>query len=757
MDETRPSIHERDTERAKLAAALPAYEIGAILGRGAFAVVYAARHRHLEREVAIKRLSPELLREAEARGRFAAEARLLASLDHPHIVRVHDYVEEEDVCAFVMERMTGGTLADRMAAGVQREWACAVMLGALHGLEHAHRKGVLHRDIKPENLLFDAGSQVKVADFGIAKVVGAQGARLTATAAAIGTPAYMAPEQVTRNAGPLSSATDVWSAAAVLYEMVAGEPPYPLTGELADVLIQRWTDEPRPLLEVAPDTPAPLAEVVMRALAPAPGDRYPTPGAFAAALEPVAGRLADTGVPIHRTAPRPGEPELLLETQPVPPKPKTRSRRRRPLIFAAAAAALVAVAAVLVLVIGGSDPGTADALPPPPKLWPPKLTAAFIDQKDGAPGTAERLGKGGTTYNVFYGDAGPRKDWSHAPEQGEPSAFIGPVSHAGLYPYLSFYSLRVLGTTKSGGEGNAPELRKTLGDQRLMHTYWLNVKKFLVDVGSTKKAAAISLDSNFWSFLEQDLANNGERPTSIGARVGLSGVPELKGIADNLPGIAEGWRALRDKYAKRAALGYQFDDWAANGLVDIDRDNPATATVVDAARQAGEVFSAVAATQLDFAALTVNGNGQQEGQNTSAKNNYSTVEKDKLATFVREFVRTADTPVVLEGVPLGNTVYRTIDDRSFHWRDSWVQWLIGDKDFSGLREFHDAGVIGVLFGTGYGEGETCPCDAAADKVTNKGPNDRKVSSPPDDDVGSFAERMKALNKAGGMPLAEPEG
>src|SRR3954454_11521080 len=263
MDETRPSIHERDTERAKLAAALPAYEIGAILGRGAFAVVYAARHRHLEREVAIKRLSPELLREAEARGRFAAAPRLLASLDHPHIVRVHDYVEEEDVCAFVMERMMGGTLADRMAAGVQREWACAVMLGALHGLENAHRKGVLHRDIKPENLLFDAGSQVKGADFRIVKVVGGQGARLSAPPAATGTPPYMAPEQVTRNAGPLSSATDVWSAAAVLYEMVAPPPPYPLTGELADVLLQRVTNEACPIQEAAPDVPDELAAVIM--------------------------------------------------------------------------------------------------------------------------------------------------------------------------------------------------------------------------------------------------------------------------------------------------------------------------------------------------------------------------------------------------------------------------------------------------------------------------------------------------------------
>src|SRR4051794_38943590 len=598
MDETRPAIHERDTERARLAAALPAYEIGEVLGRGAFAVVYAARHRHLEREVAIKRLSPELLREPEGRGRFAAEARLLASLDHPHIVRVHDYVEEEEVCAFVMERMTGGTLADRAADGpVDRAWACAVMLGALHGLEYAHRHGVLHRDIKPENLLFDATGQVKVADFGIAKVVGAQGARLTATAAALGTPAYMAPEQVTRSAGPLSSATDVWSSAAVLYELLAGEPPYPLSGELADVLLARVSDQPRPLLDLAPKTPPELAEVVMRALATAPADRYPTPGAFAAALEPVAGDIAGTGVPIHRTAPGPGEPKLLLETRPAARRKPRRRRRGR--ILVAAAVGLAALAVGLVLILGGSGPQKASAaLPPPPPGWPAKLTSAFIDQKDGEAGTAQRLGNGGTTYNVFYGDAAARQDWSHDPEQEKPSAFINRVSAAGLYPYLSFYSLRVLGTVKSGGEGNAQELRQTLQSRPLMHTYWLNVRKFLKDIGSTNKPAAISLDSNFWSYLEQNLANSGARPTSVTARVALSGLPELQGIEDNLPGIAEGWRALRDKYAKKAVLGYQFDDWGAGG-VDIDRDNPAEATVVDAGRQAGEFFSAVAATQLD--------------------------------------------------------------------------------------------------------------------------------------------------------------
>jgi WD40 repeat protein/tRNA A-37 threonylcarbamoyl transferase component Bud32/energy-coupling factor transporter ATP-binding protein EcfA2 len=299
-----------DSERNELTQALPAYEIVGVIGRGAFAVVYSARHVHLGREVAIKRLSPELLRDGEARDRFAAEARLLASLDHPHVVRVYDYVERDQLCALVMERMHGGTLADRMRLGpVKLPRACAIALAALHGLEHAHRHGVLHRDVKPENLLFGDHDLVKVADFGIAKVIGAQGARLTATARSIGTPAFMAPEQVSRSAGPLGPATDVWAIGALLYELLAGVPPFAGDELVGEVLLRHLSEDPAPLESVAPHLPSELATAVMRALQRDPSKRFATAGAFAAALEPAAnaasgpGGLAATGIPIHRSEP----------------------------------------------------------------------------------------------------------------------------------------------------------------------------------------------------------------------------------------------------------------------------------------------------------------------------------------------------------------------------------------------------------------------------------------------------------------------
>jgi serine/threonine-protein kinase len=265
--------------------ALPAYEIGSILGHGAFGMVYAARHIALGRDVAIKHLWPELIQDNDARTRFAGEARVMAALDHPNVVRVYDYVEA-DIYALVIERMRGGTLGDRLVAGsISFSNACKIALALLRGLEHAHRNGVLHRDIKPQNLLFDDRGALKIADFGLATVIGPSGALATTTARQPGTPAYMAPEQLSPSLGRVSPATDVWAAGAVLYEMLAGQRPSADADNDPVMLWRRVEQDAAPVSDVDPEVPRELSDVVSRALARLPAQRFPAAAEFAGALE----------------------------------------------------------------------------------------------------------------------------------------------------------------------------------------------------------------------------------------------------------------------------------------------------------------------------------------------------------------------------------------------------------------------------------------------------------------------------------------
>ena len=288
-----------------IATCLPNYAVGNELGRGGFGVVYGGRHRRLDRLVAIKELPVLLFDNPVSRARFVTEARVLASLDHPHIVPIYDFVEQGDRCLLVMEYLGGGTVWDWFQEhGISVEQACAIAAVTAAALQHAHEHGVLHRDIKPENLLLSETRQIKLTDFGIAKVVGGNDTLVTSDGV-IGTPVYMAPEQA--QGGELTPAVDVYAAGVMLYELLSGRLPYSDEGGGLAILYRHVHEDPEPLNAVSPEIPAPLNEVVMRALERSPSGRYGSAEEFGVAVGEAAsasfgtGWFARTGVPVMST------------------------------------------------------------------------------------------------------------------------------------------------------------------------------------------------------------------------------------------------------------------------------------------------------------------------------------------------------------------------------------------------------------------------------------------------------------------------
>ena len=269
---------------ARLKAALAdRYTIEGEIGRGGMAIVYRAQDRRYNRSVAIKVLRPEV---AAALGpeRFLREISIAARLTHPHILPLHDSGEFDGVLYFVMPYIAGATLRDRL--NKERQLPIDVALNITRqvasALAYAHDHDVVHRDIKPENILL-AGDEVVVADFGIARAVTAAGGeRLTSTGIAVGTPLYMSPEQGEGETN-LDGRSDLYSLGLVLYEMLSGAPPY--TGPTAQAIqARRMTDPVPPLRTVREALPVQVEQVVFKALAKVPADRFATAAQFVRAL-----------------------------------------------------------------------------------------------------------------------------------------------------------------------------------------------------------------------------------------------------------------------------------------------------------------------------------------------------------------------------------------------------------------------------------------------------------------------------------------
>jgi Protein kinase domain/WD40-like Beta Propeller Repeat len=273
-----------DDASTLIAAALDdRYVIERQLGAGGMAVVYLARDRKLDRDVALKVLRPELGAVLGAE-RFLTEIKISARLDHPHILTLIDSGEANGLLYYVLPFVRGESLRDKLNREHQLgiEEALTITKQVASALDYAHRQQLVHRDIKPENILLQEG-EAMLADFGIALAVKeAGGNRLTQTGLSLGTPQYMSPEQATGDRG-IDARSDVYSLAAVLYEMLAGEPP--VTGASAQSMIAKlMTETPTHLRVLRSTVPPEIDAAVARALAKTPADRFTSAGEFARAL-----------------------------------------------------------------------------------------------------------------------------------------------------------------------------------------------------------------------------------------------------------------------------------------------------------------------------------------------------------------------------------------------------------------------------------------------------------------------------------------
>ncbi len=250
------------------------------------ATILRASDPRFKRDVAIKLLPREFQHERTFRTRFEREAETIAALEHPAIVPVYDYGEEDDQPYFVMRYMPGGSLADKIAKGpLPVAEAARIVARIAPALDTAHTHRIIHRDLKPANILFDQYHEPYISDFGIAKIAEA-GRTLTATAMTIGTPDYMSPEQA-QGEGQLDGRSDVYALGIMLFEMLTGNLPYVADTPLG--IAYKHVNEPLPhVLDKKPTLPPGCQTVVEKATAKQRGDRYPTARALAEALAAVA-------------------------------------------------------------------------------------------------------------------------------------------------------------------------------------------------------------------------------------------------------------------------------------------------------------------------------------------------------------------------------------------------------------------------------------------------------------------------------------
>jgi serine/threonine protein kinase len=394
------------------------YEVEELVGHGGMSSVYKARDSLLERHVALKILHEQYSSDDDFVERFKREARSVAQLQHPNIVTVIDRGEEDGRQYIVFEYIEGENLKEHVVRKGRLEVreALEVALEVAHGLAFAHQNGIVHRDVKPQNVLLNGDGHAKVTDFGIARTIEVDG--MTQTGTVLGTSNYIAPEQATGQR--VDAHSDVYALGTVLYELLAGDVPFP--GESFVAVAMKHVHEPPPnLLETRGDVPPRVAAAVDFALAKDPADRFPTMDAFAAELEACLAEL-DHGVD--------GDKTMVIPARQRRPQARRQSSRWP---IAVGGLALLAIAAIVIgLIATGHIRGNGHASSAAETLFPVSGLTSYdpfgpdkTEHSDAAPNITD--GNPSTYWSTEH--------YNDAPSLGKPG--VGVVVDAGKVVQLS--------------------------------------------------------------------------------------------------------------------------------------------------------------------------------------------------------------------------------------------------------------------------------------------------------------------------------
>ena len=370
------------------------FELHELIGEGAMGVVWKAYDSVIRRYVALKLLS-RAGRSTDAQDRFMREARAAGALQHPNIVTIYDLGESDDQLFIAMELVDGRDLSSLIALSepLALERKLDIVIEVLQGLSYAHERGVIHRDVKPSNVRIASDGSVKIMDFGIARL---QSADVTGSGAIVGTPTYMAPEQITN--GAITPATDIFAVGCLLYELLAYHKPF--TGETVHgVLYQVLTTDPKALRTMAPSIPASLERVVGKALNKVPEERYETARQMQSALFGIRAALSGASDTTER---------LSLRWTPIP-SAVLRLVTHAPIKWRAAALTTLMVTALVLLYVSRS-PSPVAALPDAELTgatldqlltypMPAHLNAALVAQRDSALAARDRARRAGAMKN----------------------------------------------------------------------------------------------------------------------------------------------------------------------------------------------------------------------------------------------------------------------------------------------------------------------------------------------------------------------